>query len=459
MFFGFSREAFGVKLSRLKSAMKLSRILPPLKEAPMRLSVLSLAILACHPLIADDSNWNQFRGPHGDGTTTAKGLPVTFGEGSPEIVWKTPLPGRAWSSPVVWGKQIWVTNAPEIQNVTPEKPKLDKPIVLSAVCIDFDTGKIVHDLKLFEVDKPQFTHGTNSYGSPTPYIEEGRVYIHFGAYGTACLDTKTGQKIWERLDLECDHWRGPGSSPVVYNGLLYLTFDGYDVQYITALDKLTGKSVWRRDRNVDFGTTDGDAKKAYSTPILIEADGRELLVSPFASATSAYDPKTGDPVWTVRHGGMNAAGRPLFGNGLLYITTADGPNPLIALSPKGKGDITENIVWRTNKSVPKRPSQILFGDLLFMMNDGGVASCLDARTSTEIWTKRLAGEYWASPLLADGLIYCFSQSGSIPVFKATREFDQVADNKLDSGFVASPAVVGKSLVLRSKTHLYRIEKK
>ena len=406
---------------------------------------------------AEEANWNQFRGPRGDGSTTAKGLPTKFSEGSPEIVWKTPVAGRAWSSPVVWGDQIWLTNAPEVQNAPKEKPKLDAPIVLSAVCLDLNTGKVIHDLKLFEFDTPQFTHATNSYGSPTPFIEEGRVYIHFGAYGTACLDTKTGQKIWERLDLKCDHFRGPGSSPVVHGGLLYLTFDGYDQQYITALDKLTGKSVWKQDRNIDFGTTDGDAKKGYSTPIIIQAGGRELLISPFAAATIAYDPKSGDPIWTVRHGGMNAAGRPLFGNGLVYINSADGPNPLVAVKPEGEGDITKNIAWKTNKSVPKRASQLLVGDLMFMMNDGGVASCLNAMTGVEVWTKRFDDNYWASPLVADGLIYCFSQTGNIPVFKAGREFELVAENKLGDGFNASPAVAGRSLILRSKTHVYRIE--
>ena len=182
------------------------------------------------------------------------------------------------------------------------------------------------------------------------------------------------------------------------------------------------------------------------------------MISPFAKATTSYDPKTGVPIWTVYHGGMNAASRPLFGNGLLYVSTADGPNPLVAISPKGQGNISENIVWKTNKSVPKRPSQILLGDLLFMMNDGGIASCVDAKTGQEVWTKRYGGDYWASPLYADGLIYCFSQTGLIPVFKAGREFDQVAENQLGDGFLASPAVVGKSLVLRSKSHLYRVEK-
>lgn len=429
----------------------------------MRLIESGLVVCFCAVALvatvsAEEEHWNQFRGPRGDGATMARGLPTAFGEGAAEIVWKTPITGRAWSSPVVWDKQVWVTNAPEIQNTTKEKPKLDRPIPLSAVCVDLDSGKIIHNLNVLEFDSPQFTHPTNSYGSPTPYVEEGRVYIHFGAYGTACLDTKTGQTIWERRDLECDHFRGPGSSPVVYGGLLYLTFDGYDKQYITALDKLTGKTVWKRDRDIDFGTTDGDAKKAYSTPLLINANGRELLVSPFAAATIAYEPKSGEPIWTVRHGGMNAAGRPLFGNGLVYINSADGPNPLVAVRPDGEGDISKNIVWQTKKSVPKRASQLLIGDLMFMVNDEGVVSCLNATTGLEVWNKRLEGKYWASPLYADGLIYSFSQSGLVTVFKAAREFELVAENKLDDGFFASPAVAGKSLLLRTTTHLYRIGK-
>lgn len=424
----------------------------------MRFLACALVAWSCSLARAGEEQWNQFRGPRGDGTTPATELPVEFGEGSPEIAWKTPIPGRAWSSPVVWGRQIWLTNGPEIQNLAEGQTRLDVPLKLSAVCVDLDTGAIVHDLVVFEVDRPQFTHGTNSFASPTPYVEEGRVYVHFGAYGTACLDTATGQKLWERRDLPCDHFRGPGSSVAVYGDLLYVTMDGYDYQYLAALDKRSGETVWKKDRAVDFGTTDGDAKKAYSTPLLIEAGGRELLVSPFASATIAYDPLSGEAVWTVFHGGMNAAGRPLYGNGLLYINSADGPNPLIAVRPDGAGDITGDIVWQSNRQVPKRPSQLLVGDLLFMMNDSGVATCLDALSGEEIWTERMGGEYWASPLYANGLIYCFSQSGEIPVFRAGREFELVAENQLDDGLVASPAVAGRALILRTKSHLYRIEK-
>ena len=369
------------------------------------------AVLLCLPAVAAaDENWNQFRGPHQDGTSTETGLPVTFGENSPEIVWKTPIPGRAWSSPVIWGNQIWLSNAPELRPTFPGQ-KLDPPVELSAVCVDLDSGKIGRDIKLFDVDTLQITHDTNSYASPTPYIEEGRVYMHFGAYGTACVDTRTGKKLWERKDLQCDHFRGPGSSPVVFGDLLYLSFDGIDVQFIVALNKFTGKTVWEKDRGVNYGTTNGDAKKAYSTPTLIEVDGKKLLISPFASATIAYDPPTGDVVWTIHHGGMNAAARPLYGQGLLYINAADGPSPLLAIPPNGKGDITKNIAWRTAKAVPKRPSQLLVDDLLFMVNDSGVAVCLDAKTGKEIWASRLPGDYWSSPLYADGLIYCFSQEG------------------------------------------------
>ena len=424
------------------------------------LATACLLCLAANSITsADDAPWNQFRGPRGDGSSTAKDLPVKFGEGSKEIVWKTPIPGRAWSSPVVWGKQIWLTNAPDIQASLKERVKLEKPMELSAICVDLETGKVIHNRKVFDVSELQITHPTNSFASPTPFVEEGRVYIHFGSYGTVCLDTRTGEPIWERRDLECDHFRGPGSSPIVHGDLLYLTFDGYDLQYVAALDKKSGKTVWKKDRGIDYQTTNGDAMKGYSTPSIIEVAGRELLISPSAYATIAYQPRTGEPIWTVSHKGMNAAGRPLFGNGLLYINTADGPNPLVAVNPEGKGDITKNIVWTSSKQIPKRPAQILVGDLLFMMNDGGVATCLDAKSGKEIWTQRIAATYWSSPLLANGLIYCWSQEGDVPIFKASREFELVAQNKFDDGFTASPAVAGNALIVRTKSHLYRVEKR
>lgn len=415
-----------------------------------------------------DSNWNQFRGPHADGSTTATDLPITFGEDSANIAWKVPLKGRAWSSPVVWGEHIWLTNAPEIQNppglsnqqAIGESKPLEKPIRLSALCLHAKTGKIIHDLTVFEVNRPQFTHLTNSYASPTPWIEDGRIYVHFGAYGTACLNTKTGKKIWEQKGLECHHWRGAGSSPVVHGDQIFLSFDGYDKQFVACLNKNTGKIEWQREREIDYGTDNGDRKKAYSTPRIITANGKTLLVSPFAMATIAYDITNGDAVWTVYHGGMNAAARPLYGNGLVYINAGDGKDALIAVDPTGTGDVSKtHVKWRAGKLTPKRPSQLLIGNRYYMVADDGVASCLNALTGEVIWKARIGGKYWASPLYADGHIYAFDQEGKIIVFKAADTYKLVATNELGDGFNASAAVFENSLILRSMSAIYRVDRK
>lgn len=430
------------------------------------LRTLTILLLTCGlTAVTAGENWNQFRGPHADGTSRAKGLPVEFSEDN--ATWKVPLPGRAWSSPVVWEDQVWVTNAPEIQNPpgatnreanAGDTTPLKEPVRLSAMCLDVDSGEVIHDVTVFDIYRPQFTHETNSYASPTPFVEEGHIYVHFGTYGTACLDTASGEKIWERRDLNVIHWRGPGSSPVVHGDLVFLSFDGYDRQFIAALNKHTGDTVWMKDRDVDYGTDNGDLKKAYSTPTVISVDGRDLLISPFAMATIAYDLKTGDTVWKVRHGGMNAAARPLFGNGLVYVNAGDGRDALVAIRPDGQGDITEtHIAWRLGRLIPKRPSQLLVGDRYYMVDDGGVASCLNAKTGEIIWKGRVGGKFWASPLYAEGRIYCFSQEGKVAVLNAGDTFEIIASSKLDDGFNASPAVAGSSIILRSFTHLYRFD--
>ena len=433
-------------------------------------SVLLLsAVLLPSTTSAEEPFWNQFRGPYANGTSKAVGVPVKFHEGSKEIAWKVPVEGRAWASPVVWGNQIWLANAPEIQNppgatnvnANPgPTPALEKPLVLSAICLDVETGKVLHDLDLFEVYRPQYTHPTNSLASCTPWVEEGRLYIHFGSYGTACVDTKTGKKLWERTDIECHHWRGPGSSFVVHGDQLYLNCAGYDKQFIIALDKNTGKTVWKRDRDVDYGTDNGDRKKAYGTPSIVTVGGRDLVVSPFAMATIAYAAIDGKPVWTVYHGGMNAAARPIVSDRLVYISAGSGPDSLIAVDPNGEGDITKtHIKFRQAKMTPNRGSQILIGDLYFMVNDEGIATCLDAKNiQTVIWKERIEGARWSSPIAVGDNVYTVAQDGKITVFKAGREYENVAENQLDGFFNASPAVAGNSLIIRSQTHVYRIEK-
>jgi outer membrane protein assembly factor BamB len=308
-------------------------------------------------------NWPAFRGPHGDGHAEASDLPVTWSE-TENVGWKTPVHGKAWSSPVVWEQQIWMTTAPE------------DGTSMGAVCVDLASGRIVHDIKLWDVAEPQFCYPFNSYASSTPVIEAGRLYVHFGTHGTACLDTASGKILWKRLDLHCNHHRGAGSSPIVFENLLILTFDGYDVQFLIALDKATGETVWRRDRQIEYHSDNGDVKKSYSTPQVIEVDGQLQMISPSSAAMIAYDPRTGEELWRTKTGGFNAASRPLYGLGLVFASTEGGWN-LFAVDPHGRGDITAtNMAWKSAKGTPRRSSPLLIGERLYTAGDNGIAACI-----------------------------------------------------------------------------------
>ncbi len=412
----------------------------------MRITTLIfLAVTLSTELAMADPNWPQFRGPRGDGHAHATGLPLVWSE-IQNVVWKTPIHGRGWSSPVVWGDQIWLTTATEDGRK------------MYALCVDRDTGRILRDILLFDGHQPEEIHTLNSYASPTPVIEAGRVYVHFGSYGTACLDTKTGRTVWSRRDLKCNHFRGPGSSPFLFGDLLILHFDGFDLQYVVALDKATGKTVWRTDRSTEFVGDDGDFRKAFCTPIVIEAGGRLQLISPGAQAAMAYDPHTGKELWKVRWAGHSSASRPLFGHGLAFVNTGFSKPELWAVRPDGHGDVTDShVVWKVRKGVPAKPSPLLIGELIFMVNDSGIASCVQAKTGQLVWQQRIGGEYSASPIYADGRIYCFSHQPATIVIEPGRRCKVLAVNRLDAGFMASPAVVGRALFLRTKTHLYRIE--
>lgn len=417
----------------------------------MRFLFPLLALAA--PLAAADPTWPAFRGPTGDGHSTAKGVPITFSE-KENVRWKTAIHDKGWSSPVVWGDQVWVTTAKE----TGEE--------LYAVCVNLKTGKVEHDLKLFTVTNPPAIKQFNSFASSTPFLEDGRGYFHFGTYGTVCLDLKTGKEVWKQTDLHVDHWRGPASSPVVWKDDLFLTFDGYDKQYFACLDKKTGEVKWKKDRAIKWKTDNGDLKKAFSTPQVIEVGGKPQVVSSAAEATIAYDPKTGDEIWTVYHGGMNEACRPIYAHGLVYLT-AGHVKGLLAVKP-GSGDVTEKgVAWKMRDG-PTRPSPIVVGDHLFAVNDDGMLFCLDAKSGKEKWKEKLADKCSASPILVDGnLIVCTEgkrdggkMEGKVEVIAADpKEFNRVSTNKLDAGCQASPAAVGDVLLIRTYTHLYCIGSK
>ena len=433
--------------------LRIAPALPHAETARMRFCV-AIIISA---LATQAAHWNQFRGPEGTGHIQAN-LPLSWSE-TENVTSKTAIPGRGWSSPVLWENQIWLTTA------TPDGKQL------TVLCLDAANGKILHQQKLFDVAEPQFAHKFNSYASPTPVVEAGRVYVSWGSPGTACIDTKTFKVLWTRRDLECDHFRGAGSSPILWNNLLINNHDGADQQYVFALDKQTGKTVWKTPRSVDFQDLDpngkpkrdGDMRKGYSTPHIATLNGIPTLLSSGAMAHYAYNPASGRELWRVVERKQHSAStRPVFGHGLCYFPTGFGKGQLLAVVPNGKNDITEtHIKWRLTRSgVPEKPSLLLISDHLYMVDDqGGLATCVDAKSGEEVWSERLGGNYSASPIVANGRIYAFSEEGKAVVYNASpKGFQKIAENKLTDGFMASPAVAGNSLILRTKTHLYRIGK-
>jgi outer membrane protein assembly factor BamB len=390
--------------------------------------------------------WNQFRGPNGDGDARSANLPLKFSE-KQNMSWKLPMPGKAWSSPVVMDGKVWLTNA------EPEGYKM------WAIQVDWHSGKELKKVLVFENKEPQYCHPMNSYGTPTPVIYDGRVFVHFGTHGTAALDAQSGQVLWERRDFKCDHFRGAAASPIVFNDSLIVHFDGHDLQYIVCLDQKTGKTRWKKEREYDFKTDNGDRKKAYCTPSVITHNGRQELISPGAVATESRNPVTGDLFWTARTGGMNASSRPIYRHGHVYVFC--GMGSMSAIRPGGDGDVDKtHVTWSRRKVVPKKSSPLLLNDLLFMVSDEGVASCSNPLNGEIYWADRLKikGQCASSPIHASGHIYSFSSEGDCIVFKAKKEgLEILAHNKLPSGCMASPAVVGDSLLVRTKQNLYRFD--
>jgi outer membrane protein assembly factor BamB len=435
-----------------------------------RLFLASFLLLSVSVTFAADA-WPGFRGPTADGRASGTNVPTKWSE-KENVRWKTAVHGKGWSSPVVLGDQVWVTTADEVLDPDPPKTKGGPPanpvkeVSLFAVCLDRKTGKVIHDIKLRVVEKPQYCHPFNSYASCTPFIEEGHLYAHFGALGTFCVDTATEKVLWERTDLKCDHFRGPASSPVVYGDLVYLIFDGFDFQYVAALDKKTGDTKWKTDRKIRYSTDNGDYKKGYGTPALFTVGGKEWLVCPSAECTIAYDPKTGEELWRFAHGGMNESIRPILANGLLYLNSGHTAR-MMALKADGlSGTVPkEAVAWQVQKDVSVRSSPLVAGDSVFMVSDGGIATCHDAVTGKPLWRERLDGEFSSSPVLAGGNVYFCNQTGKTFVVKADREYTLVSENRLAEGskaappgFMASPAVAGDELFLRTTTHLYCIAK-
>lgn len=396
---------------------------------------LVLIAAAIAPAAADE--WPQFRGPDGQGHASQRGLPAEWSE-TKNVVWKTPVEGLGWSSPVIRGKQIWLTTA------------TDEGRSLRAVCVDLDSGKIVHDVEVFQVESPGSVHSKNSHASPSAVLEGDRVYVHFGDNGTACLSSD-GKVLWRNNELKYAHGHGPAGSPVLYKDLLIASCDGTDIQYVAALDKRSGKLRWKTDRK---------GRMAYSTPLVIRVGNEDQLISTGGDAVVAYAPTDGEELWRVRYDGYSEVPRPVYGQGLVFISSGYDSPVLYAIRPDGRGDVTDtHVAWTLSKAAPLNPSPLLIGSALYLVSDKGIATCLDAKTGEQRWQKRVPGNYSASPLAADGKIYLTNETGLTTVLDDTEEYQELAANQVEGRTLASLAVSGRALYLRTDTHLYRIEER
>jgi len=335
-------------------------------------------------------------------------------------------------------------------------------------CIDAKTGKVLHHELLFENADPEpLGNPVNTYASPTCVVSDNAVYAHFGTYGTARLDPETLDVVWTRRDINCRHFRGPASSPVVHDNLLILTFDGIDKQFLTALDINTGDTVWRTERSTDYEDLDengrpqrdGDLRKAYGTPGLFKVNGRTQVVSVGSRAAFGYDAETGEEIWTVRHDDFNASSPPSFFNNMALLHTGSRTASLIAirLNETTTGDVTESHrEWIRDRGNSRMASPLVYDGLVFMLTDNGVAVCADANTGERVNRVRLGGVFTSSPVIANGYLYACNEDGVITVLRANGTLEVVAKSELSSGIRASPAVAAGRLYLRTFTDLYCI---
>lgn len=414
--------------------------------------------------------WPEFRGPDGQGHSLAADLPLTWSE-SENIVWKTEIPGEGHSSPVIADNQIWLSTAltrplsddeekerlARIRN--PQGLKIAGALSLQAILVNRTTGHLEKSITLFEVAEPEPKHALNSYASPTPVIAQDHVYFHFGTYGTACVERNSGNVVWKNNSIHVDHQNGPGSSPIIWEDLLIVHFDGIDAQFLTAFDRLTGEVRWQTARSGEMDPKP-EFQKAYGTPLVVQAAGRPIMISPAANWVYGYNPADGTEIWKAHYGklGFSTVPRPVAADGIVYLSTSYIQPRLLAVDYTGQGDVSASHVrWTSDRQAPRKPSMLLVQDRLYTVTDNGIAACLNAADGSEIHKVRLSGDFSASPLYAAGRLYFFGQNGTTTVFEEGPELKELARNTLSAGLMASPAAAGNALFLRTERALYRIE--
>ncbi len=412
-----------------------------------RCGLLTVVVLALCGLV-NAEEWTQFRGPQGDGHSTVTGLPTVWSD-SENVAWRIDVPGKGWSSPVCYKNRLYLTTA-----VPVDDPKDGQS--LRTISYDVRSGEVIWNREVFVTDgkRSNKIHPKNSYASPTPLINGQHIFVHYGTHGTACLNLD-GEVLWKNEELIYAHVHGSGGSPVLVGNKLIMSCDGGDVQFVVGLDADTGKIAWKTARS----EPDAPRKFAFSTPLVLTQDGKSQVVSPCPAAVISYDAETGTELWKVKYGeGYSVIPRPVFGNGLIYVCSGYNTPSLYAIKPDGKGDVSEShVAWKIDKGVPHSASLLLIDKILYMINDAGVATAVDAETGDQLWTHRVGGNFSSSPLYADGNIFVLDEAGETTIFKPGRTYEEVAKNPLNDKAQASYAVGDGALFIRTEKSLFRIQ--
>lgn len=431
------------------------------KMRRMKRALLSFTLLLMVASALSAENWPRFRGPTGQGHSSEKNLPTHWSSDS-NVVWKTAIAGEGWSSPIVWNDRVFLTSATE------------HGTQCRVICVDRKSGKLLWDKMVFE-QVPLRKEGKNSYATPTPVTDGERVYAVFGDGSVVALDFDGGV-VWTNREVNFYSRHGLGASPMIHDGLLIMPYDGsnrvtaagqwpnnsaeerlgwqipWDKAFVVALDVKTGRRVWTGKR--------GMSRIAHITPLVLTEGGSTQIISCAGDAIQAFDPKTGERIWTVYSQGEGVTPSPAIGDGLIFTSSGFEKTTLRTVRTGGKGDVTEtHIAWEQRKGTPTQPSLLYVSPHLYAISDGGIAHCYKGDTGEIIWEERIGGNHSASPVYADGKIYFLSEAGETTVIKAGTRFEILARNSLGEKCQASMAISQGHIFIRTAENLYCIGNK
>lgn len=388
--------------------------------------------------------WPQFRGPTGQGIASGSG-PLKWGKDT-GIAWKIPLAAQGWSSPVIADGKIVLTGSRKDGETT----------ILTAFALDVATGKKLWEVDLFKptAEETAALHGKNSLASSTPVIADGVVYVHFGHMGTAALRLDDGEVIWKK-QVTYKPVHGNGGSPVIVGNLLVVNADAEIDPTIVAFDRKDGGIAWRTPREQKVRST-----FSFSTPLVVETNGRTEILSSGSGMIGAYAPEDGRLLWKVTYGeGYSVVPRPVVADGLAYVATGYNVPKLIAIRlGDATGDVTKtHIAWEATRRMPKTPSMIATNGQIIVLDDTGTLSSLDAKSGKPVWNEKLSGNFSSSPILSGDTLYAVTEDGVCYVVKISPDAAKIQfETDLAERTLASPVLLDGALYLRTEKHLWKI---